>query len=122
MLRSSQRSGTIFRAVHFAEIPQRSAPRGFRITRGIDMKSLIAEVADDQFAAAQLIAALAVAGSPVALPVGALAQLLFLAEDEMRELFGSHMTASQAVTYVRTGPASHLLTLLVDNRGSADHG
>ncbi|MEJ1200173.1 MULTISPECIES: hypothetical protein [unclassified Streptomyces] len=83
------------------------------------MKSLIAEVADDQFAAAQLIAALAHEASPVALPVGALAQLLFLAEDEMRDLFGSHMTAAQTVTYVRTGPASHLLTLIHDNGVSA---
>lgn len=85
-------------------------------------KSLAEEVADDQFAAAQLIAALAVANSPVALPVGALAQLLFLNDNEMRDLFGSHMTAGQAATYARTGAASHILTLFVDNFGEANRG
>ncbi|MFE0789149.1 hypothetical protein ACFW4T_28580 [Streptomyces mutabilis] len=107
--------------MRFAEIPPAKCAARIPHNQGYQMKSLIAEIADDQFAAAQLVAALAREASPVALPVGALAQLLFLDEAEMRELFGSHMTAVQAVTYVRTGPASHLLTLIVDN-GVVDNG
>ncbi|MFE1767941.1 hypothetical protein ACFW81_27470 [Streptomyces angustmyceticus] len=78
------------------------------------MKSLLAQLADDQFAACQMVAALAQDKSATPLPVSALAQLLFLDEAELRELFGSHMTASQAVTYARTGPAAHLLTFIHD--------
>jgi len=78
------------------------------------MKTLLAEVADSQFAACQMVAVLARDDSATPLPVSALAQMLFLDEAEMRELFGSHMTASQVVTYVRTGPAAHLLTFIHD--------
>lgn len=78
------------------------------------MKSLLAEMADNQFAASQIVAAVAHSAPDAPLPVVALAQALFLDEAEMRELYGDRMTAGEVVTYVRNCPASHLLTFIYD--------
>ncbi|MFG3204835.1 hypothetical protein [Streptomyces sp. NPDC048192] len=84
------------------------------------MTSLLAQLADDQFAACQIVAAIAHSAPDAQLPVSALAQALFLDEDEMRTLYGSHMTASEVVTYATNCPASHLLTFIYSEGGKAD--
>jgi hypothetical protein len=84
------------------------------------MKSLLAQLADDQFAACQIVAAVAHSAPETRLPVSALAQLLCLDEGELRDLVGSHMTASDAVNWVRTGPAVHLLTFIYDEEERAN--
>ncbi|MFD4262076.1 hypothetical protein ACFWR9_31735 [Streptomyces sp. NPDC058534] len=84
------------------------------------MKSLLAELADTQFAACQLIAAVAHDAPDTQLPVSSLAQALFLDEDDMRTLYGSHMTARDVVTYATNCPASHLLTYIYSEARKAN--
>ncbi|OIJ69706.1 hypothetical protein [Streptomyces mangrovisoli] len=76
------------------------------------MTSLLAQLADDQFAACQIVAAIAHSAPDTQLPVTALAQVLFLDEADMHTLYGDQMTASEVVAYVRNCPASHLLTFI----------
>ncbi|MGY0491084.1 hypothetical protein [Streptomyces sp. WG-D5] len=78
------------------------------------MTSLLRQLADDQFAAAQIIAAVAHHAPDTRLPVSAVAQVLALSEDEIHTLYDSHMTARDVVNWVRTGEASHLLTFIYD--------
>ncbi|MGY3204313.1 hypothetical protein [Streptomyces sp. TE5632] len=78
------------------------------------MKTLLEELGDSQFAACQIVAAIAHSAPDAQLPVSALAQALFLDEDDMRTLYGDHMTAGEVVAYVRNCPASHLLTFIYE--------
>ncbi|WP_405840296.1 hypothetical protein OG528_20445 [Streptomyces platensis] len=81
------------------------------------MTSILGELADSQFSSAQIIATLARDGTRTALPVSALAQVLFLNEAEMFELYGSTMTAAQVVEYARNCPATHIVTLMYAEGG-----
>ncbi|MFF7552510.1 hypothetical protein ACFZA9_06410 [Streptomyces olivaceus] len=75
---------------------------------------------DSQFAAAQLISAVAHAAPDTPLPVSALAHLLALNEDEIHTLYDSHMTALDAVRWTRSGAAAHILTDVFDAGVSAN--
>ncbi|MFI0905327.1 hypothetical protein ACH4TE_17530 [Streptomyces sioyaensis] len=84
------------------------------------MTSILGELADSQFSSAQIVAALARGNSPTALPVSALAQVLFLNEAEMFDLYGATMTAAQVVEYARNCPATHIVTLMHDEGGESN--
>ncbi|MFH9432338.1 hypothetical protein [Streptomyces sp. NPDC017230] len=76
------------------------------------MTSLLAEISDSQFASSQIIAALVREHSPAKLPTSALAQVLFLDEAELFDLYGDSMTAADVATYARNCPATHILTFI----------
>ncbi|MGW5019345.1 hypothetical protein [Streptomyces cacaoi] len=84
------------------------------------MTSTLQELAETQFASAQIIAALARDAASTTLPTLAVAQVLFLDSAEMQELFGSHLTARQAVEYARNCPATNIVTLMTDEGGKAN--
>ncbi|MFF8263468.1 hypothetical protein [Streptomyces virginiae] len=77
-------------------------------------------LSDRLFASTQMVAQLHRQGARTKFPSGILAEILWLDTDELSQLCGDTLTASEAVTYVRHSNPNHILLTILN--GGNDRG